>query len=184
MGKIDEFLVHKLLYPDPVPILNSSCSVWFRPWCQRSYSLTSFCLYFCFRPACLWSCRVTHSSLCALTHGAALHALLFFLLLRVSVGVRAAHPCPWYRLRLLLSCRWFLIITLCHTPNFAFLTVVFIIRIYFGPAYPRRSLELYGAIGSQIFDSSLGPLWSHILGIMLLLAFFIILWSTFSYGNT
>lgn len=107
---------------------------------------------------------------CCLTCNALLYAAL-------SLSGRKGHSSTStvYWLWLLLSCRWFLIITLCHTPNLAFLIVVFIIRIYFGLAYPRRSLELYGTIGSQIFDSSLGPLWSHILGIMLLLVFFIIL---------
>lgn len=118
----------------------------------------------------------TCSSLRALTHGAALPAVLFFSA-TLSLSGRKGHSSTStvYWLLLLLSCHWFVKITLCHTPNLAFLIVIFIIRIYFRLAYFRRSLELNGAIGSQIFDSSLGPLWSHLLGIMLLLVFFIIL---------
>lgn len=141
---------------------------------QSSLILSVF--YFAFVQRVSEAVWCTYSSLRALTHGAALHAVLFFSA-TLSLSGRKGHSSTStvYWLPLLLSCRWFVTITLCHTPSLAFLIVVFIIRIYFRLAYFRSSLELYGAIGPQIFDSSLGPLWSHILGIMLLLVFFIIL---------
>lgn len=111
MGKIDEFLVHKLLYPDPVPILNSNCSVWFRPWCQGFDSLASFCLYFI-----LLSSNVslklsgdTHSSLCSDTWCSDVQCSSF-LLFWVSVGLLVMW---WVHSDVLLDmCRYSLLLSI------------------------------------------------------------------------